>query len=79
LEVDTFGQGFYTPSYELISFLRLLCDEGLAEKIFISIDSNWHWVDGKRKFEGEEAPTLDANSSKRTFSYMMTDAFKGWI
>ena len=43
LEVDTFGQDFYTPRAELVSFLRSLCDAGFANKVIISIDSNWHW------------------------------------
>jgi phosphotriesterase-related protein len=74
LEVDTFGQDFYTPWEELVSFLRAFCDEGLANRIIISIDSNWHWENGKKVFEGSGPPNFDPNAENRTFSYMMTDA-----
>jgi len=74
LEADTFGQEFYTPWNELISFLRSFCDAGLANKIFISIDSNWHWENGKKIFEGAGPPNFDSNAGRRTFAYMMTDA-----
>jgi len=74
LEVDTFGQEFYTPWSDLVSFLRSLCDSGYANRIFISIDSNWHWGDREKMFEGAESPNFDPNASKRTFAYMVTDA-----
>jgi phosphotriesterase-related protein len=74
LEVDTFGQDFYTPWPELVSFLRSFCDAGFADKIFISIDSNWHWEKGKKIFEGAGAPNFDPNAANRTFAYMITDA-----
>lgn len=74
LEVDTFGQDFYTPWSDLTSFLRYFCDTGFANRLFISIDCNWRWENGKRMFEGAEAPALDPNASKRTYAYMMTDA-----
>jgi phosphotriesterase-related protein len=74
LEADTFGQEFYTPWKELVSFLRSFCDAGLANKIFISIDSNWHWENGKKIFEGAGPPNFDPNAANRTFAYMMTDA-----
>jgi len=74
LEVDTFGQDFYTPWADLVSFLRSLCDAGYANRIFISIDSNWHWGNGMKVFEGAEAPHFDPDASKRTFAYMVTDA-----
>ncbi|MEP7142667.1 MAG: hypothetical protein ABI707_07345 [Ferruginibacter sp.] len=74
LEVDTFGQDFYTPWSELVSFLRAFCDAGLGNKIFISIDSNWHWENRQKIFEGAGAPNFDPNASKRNFAYMMTDA-----
>lgn len=74
LEVDTFGQEFYTPWTDLAYFLRFFCDAGHANRIFISIDCNWHWENGVKIFEGGEAPTRDPNASKRTYSYMMTFA-----
>ena len=74
LEVDTFGQDFYTPWPELVSFLRALCDAGFTNRVIISIDCNWHWANGGKVFEGAEAPYFDPNASKRTYSYMMTDA-----
>ena len=74
LEVDTFGQEFYTPWSDLVSFLRTLCDAGFANKIIISIDSNWHWENGKKVFEGSGAPNFDPYAANRTFSYMITDA-----
>ncbi|MBA4167883.1 MAG: hypothetical protein H0X41_10140 [Chitinophagaceae bacterium] len=73
LEVDTFGQAFNTSEAVLAAFIRDVCDAGYANKLFISIDSNWHWVNGEKKFEGAEAPRLDPLASKRTFSYMFTD------
>jgi len=74
LEVDTFGQGFYAPWADLVFYLRFVCDAGFTHRIFISMDCNWHWVDGKRVFEGAEASYFDPNASKRTYAYMMTDA-----
>lgn len=74
LEVDTFGQNFYTPWDELVSFLRSFCDAGFANKVIISIDSNWHWENGKKIFEGAGEPNFDPNAANRTFSYMITDA-----
>jgi len=74
LETDTFGQEFYTPWNDLVSFLRSFCDAGLANRIFISIDSNWHWENGKKVFEGAGAPNFDDGAARRTFAYMMTDA-----
>jgi phosphotriesterase-related protein len=74
LEVDTFGQNFYTPWNELVSFLRSFCDAGFAGKVIISIDSNWHWENGEKIFEGAGPPNFDPNAANRTFAYMMTDA-----
>ena len=74
LEVDTFGQNFYTPWTELVSFLRAFCDAGFANKVIISIDSNWHWENGKKVFEGSGPPNFDPNAANRTFAYMITDA-----
>jgi phosphotriesterase-related protein len=74
LEVDTFGQSFYTPESLLVSFIRSVCDAGYANKLFISIDSNWHWANGEKKFEGSEAPYMEPTAANRTFAYMMTDA-----
>ena len=74
LEVDTFGQDFYTPWPDLVSFLRSFCDAGLTNRIFISIDSNWHWENRKKIFEGSGPPNFDPNAANRTFAYMITDA-----
>ena len=74
LEADTFGQNFYTPWPELVSFLRSFCDAGFANKVIISIDSNWHWENGKKIFEGAGPPNFDPNAANRTFAYMITDA-----
>ncbi len=74
LEVDTFAQSFYTPESLLVSFIGSICDAGYARQLFLSIDSNWHWVNGQKKYEGSEAPYLDEGASKRTFAYMITDA-----
>ena len=74
LEVDTFGQEFYTPWSDLVFLLRFLCDAGYAKRIIISIDSNWHWRGGKKIFEGSDEPYFDPNASNRTFAYMITDA-----
>lgn len=74
LEVDTFGQDYYTPWEELVAFLRALCDAGLSNKIIISMDSNWHWEHETKIFEGSGPPNNDAYADRRTFSYMMTDA-----
>ena len=74
LEVDTFGQNFYTPWNDLVFLLRFLCDAGYANRVIISIDSNWHWRDGKKIFEGADEPFFDPNAANRTFAYMITDA-----
>lgn len=74
LELDTFGQEFYTPWIELVALLRSFCDAGLANKVIISIDSNWHWENGKKVFEGSGPPGFDPNAANRTFAYMITDA-----
>ena len=72
--MDTFGQDFYTPWSDLTTFLRFFCDAGFADRLFISIDCNWHWENGVKLFEGAEAPNRDPNASKRTYAYMMTAA-----
>lgn len=74
LEVDTFGQEFYTKWPDLVYFLRSLCDAGFANRIIISIDCNWHWESGRKVFEGAGPPNFDPNADKRTYAYMMTDA-----
>lgn len=73
LEMDTFGQEFYTPWKQLTHLIRSLCDAGFARRVCISIDCNWHWEDGVKVFEGGEAPRRDPNADKRTYAYMMTD------
>ncbi len=79
LEVDTFGQEFYTPRNELVALIRSFCDAGLANKVIIDIDSNWHWEDGKKVFEGSGPPNFDPNAANRTFAYMITDAVPGLL
>lgn len=74
LEVDTFGQEFYTPWNELVALIRSLCDAGFASKVIIDIDSNWHWENGKKVFEGAGPPNFDPDAASRTFAYMITDA-----
>ncbi|MBS1748217.1 MAG: hypothetical protein JST21_18815 [Bacteroidetes bacterium] len=74
LQVDTFGQEFYTPQKELVSFLRSFFDAGYGNRVFISIDSNWHWENGKKIFEGAGPPNFDPNAANRLFAYMITDA-----
>ena len=39
----------------------------------ISMDSNWHWENGEKIFEGGE-PARDPNASRRTVAYLMTSA-----
>lgn len=72
LEVDTFGQEFYTPWAELTALLRNICEAGFANRIIIDVDHNWHWENGKKVFEGAGEPNFDPNAADRTFSYMMT-------
>jgi len=74
LEVDTFGQEFYTPWNELVAFIRSFCDAAFANKVIIDIDSNWHWENGQKVFEGAGPPYFDPNAASRTFAYMITDA-----
>lgn len=74
LEVDTFGQEFYTPWKDLVFLLRFICDAGYSNRIIVSIDSNWHWRNGKKIFEGSDEPYFDPNAADRTFAYMITNA-----
>jgi phosphotriesterase-related protein len=74
LEVDTFGQSFYTSETELIDFIKSVCDAGFQKQLFISIDSNWHWVNGKVQYEGSEAPHFDKIAQSRTFTFMVNHA-----
>ena len=74
LEVDTFGQEFYTQWPDLVFFLRSLCDAAFANRIIISVDCNWHWENGRKVFEGAGPPNFDPNADKRTYADMMTDA-----
>jgi phosphotriesterase-related protein len=74
LEVDTFGQSFYTPESQLIDFIKSVCDAGYEKQLFISIDSNWHWVNGEVKYEGSEAPHFDKIAPTRTFKFLVTHA-----
>ncbi len=73
-EVDTFGQDFYTPWSDLTAFLRFYCDAGFTKRLMISMDSNWHWENGEKIFEGGEPPGRDPNASRRTVAYLMTSA-----
>ncbi|MBZ5561970.1 MAG: hypothetical protein LAP13_06065 [Acidobacteriia bacterium] len=66
LEVDTFGQEFYTKWVDLVYFLRALCDAGFANRIIISVDCNWQWEDGKKVFEGAGPPNFDPHAAERT-------------
>ncbi len=74
LEVDTFGQEFYTKWVDLVYFLRALCDAGFANRLIISVDCNWHWENGKKTFEGAGPPNFDPHAADRTYAYMITDA-----
>ena len=80
MEVDTFGyqthgmDKVYTGWSDLVFLLRSICDAGFANRIFPSMDCNWHWANGKKWFEGSEAPYFDPDASKRTFAYLITDA-----
>ena len=73
IEVDTFAQPFYTSEAMLVAFIRDVCDAGYSKQLFISMDSNWHWVNGEKKFEGSEAPHFDKTAYDRSFAYLITD------
>lgn len=74
LEFDTFGLPSYTPWNDLVFILRSLCDAGFEHQLFISIDCNWTWIDGKKVFESADRPHHDPDASRRTYAYMITDA-----
>ena len=76
LEINTFGQEFYTQWPDLVYFLRPLCDAAFANRIIISVDCNWHWENGRKVFEGAGPSNFDPNADKRTYAYMMTDAVR---
>ena len=74
LEVDTFGQEFYTPWADLVYCLRGVCDAGFAHHLFIDVDSNWRWNQGVKVFEGGDPPNSDPHAADRIFAYMITAA-----
>jgi len=74
LEFDTFGLPSYTPWNDLVFILRSLCDAGFEHQLFISIDCNWTWIDGKKVLESADRPQPDPDASRRTYAYTITDA-----
>ncbi len=74
MEFDTFGQDSYTPWGDLVFLWRSIIDAGFANRMFFSMDSNWHWQNGKKTFEGADRPDAGPDAGRRTYAYMMTDA-----
>jgi phosphotriesterase-related protein len=74
LEFDTFGQESYTPWRDLVYLWQAIMEAGFVNRMFFSMDCNWRWENGKKIFEGADAPNADPDASRRTYAYMMTDA-----
>jgi phosphotriesterase-related protein len=74
MEFDTFGQESYTPWRDLLFLWRSIIDAGFLNRMFFSMDCNWHWETGKKIFEGADKPNADPDAGRRTYAYMMTDA-----
>ena len=74
MEFDTFGQESYTPWQDLIFLWRSIIKAGFLNRMFFSMDCNWHWQNGKETFEGAERPDADPDAGRRTYAFMITDA-----
>ena len=68
---NNFGYEFDTPWVDLIYLIRLLCDNGLREKVLTSVDCYWQWKNGKMVVNTEDT---HPETRKRTYAYMITDA-----
>jgi len=69
---NNFFQEFYTPWKDMVYLLRYFCDKGFSNRIFISMDTNWQWKDGKQVFEEEDGRD-PVGASKRTYAYLLTN------
>lgn len=68
---NNFGYEFDTPWEDLVYLIRLLCDQGLRDKVLISADCYWHWKNGKMIVNVDDVRPETRN---KTYAYMMTDA-----
>ena len=69
---NNFFQDFYTPWKDMVYLMRFFCDKGYANRIFISMDTNWQWKDGKQVFEEEDGKD-PIGAGKRTYAYLLTN------
>jgi len=68
---NNFGYAFDTPWEDLVYLIRLLCDQGLRDKVLISADCYWHWKNGKMIVNVDN---VHPETREKTYAYMMTDA-----
>lgn len=68
---NNFGYEFDTPWEDLVYLIRLLCENGLREKVLTSCDCYWHWANGKLIFNIDD---IHPETRNKTYAYMMTDA-----
>jgi len=67
---DNLGWEQYTPHEDQFYIIRRLVDEGLADKVFISLDLNWRVKDnGVIEREGD---SVNPESRKRDFPYLFS-------
>lgn len=66
---NNFSCEFYTPWKDLVYLIRYFCDKGYSNRIMISEDTNWEWMNNKVVFEAEQQ---HPEAAKRTYAWMMT-------
>lgn len=71
LMFNNFGYEFDTPWEDLVYLIRMLCENGLREKVLISCDCYWHWENGKMIFNIDN---VHPETRNKTYAYMITDA-----
>jgi phosphotriesterase-related protein len=69
LMFNNWGLAQHTAADDLLYMVRQLCERGLINKVLISIDLAWEWIDNKPVIQhADRYPELQP----RTYSFMMT-------
>ncbi len=68
---NNFGYAFDTPWEDLVYLIRILCDNGLREKVLTSADTYWHWKNGRMVVNVDD---VHPETRDKTYAYMITDA-----
>ncbi len=72
LQFNNFDFDFDTPWDEMVYLMRFLEDQGLGDRIFVSIDANWTIDEDGRIWH--EAQKEHPKTGRRTYAYAITHA-----